>query len=335
MKKTTISIVMPVKNTAQFLEECLDSIISQTRNDWELLAVNDHSTDASLDVLTRYAEKDARIKVFNNKGNGIIPALQLAYSKSSGNLITRMDSDDIMKPDKLQDLSADLEHNGEGHVALGLVKYFSEDGIRDGFARYETWLNGLIANGNNFTEIYKECVIPSPCWMMHRSDFDSCGGFNSEVYPEDYDLVFRWYQNNITCIANNKVLHLWRDYPTRTSRTDEHYADASFIEIKTNYFLKLDYNTAKNLVVWGAGKKGKFVAELLLKNNIPFQWVCDNPNKIGKDIYGQRLLSFTALNELENTQSIVTVANPKAQTEIKKFFTTKGEELITDYVLFC
>ena len=330
-----VSIVMPVKNTSIYLEECLTSILNQTYANWELIAVNDHSTDNSLEVLSSFSQKDKRIQVFNNNGKGIIDALKLAYSKSSGDFITRMDSDDIMSKNKLEVMVSQLQKNGKGHIALGLVKYFSKDGIGEGFSKYEAWLNGLTEQGTNFKEIYKECVIPSPCWMISRVDFDKCGSFNSEVYPEDYDLVFRFFQYGLKCLSSNDLLHLWRDYSTRTSRTDKHYADSSFIEIKTNYFLKLHFDKTKNLVVWGAGKKGKFVAELLLKNNIHFEWICDNPKKIGKDIYNQKMLPFTALDKMENTQSIVTVASPTAQEEIKNYFSERGQESMKDYFFFC
>lgn len=330
-----ISIVMPVKNTSLFLEECLNSILNQTYTHWELLAVNDHSTDNSFDILHNYSEKDNRIKVFDNDGKGIIDALSLAYKKSSGELITRMDSDDIMQLQKLELMHADLKQNGKGNIALGLVKYFSEEQLGEGFSKYESWLNTLTKKGNNFFEIYKECVVPSPCWMVWREDFDKCGGFNSDVYPEDYDLVFRFYRCGLKCLSSNNLLHLWRDYPTRTSRTDQHYGDSSFIEIKTNYFLKLHYDSSRNLVVWGAGKKGKFVAELLLKNDIPFQWICDNPKKIGKDIYNQKMLPFTALDEIENAQSIVTVASPSAKKEIENYFSDRKQLPMKDYYFFC
>ena len=117
--------------------------------------------------------------------------LKFAYSKSKGNYITRMDSDDIMVPEKLELMVNALQKSGDGHIALGQVSYFSKDGISDGYYSYEKWLNKLTRAGSNYSEIYKECVIPSPCWMVSRKDFDLCGGFNSDIYPEDYDLAFR------------------------------------------------------------------------------------------------------------------------------------------------
>ena len=326
---------MPVKNTSLFLAQCINSILDQSYQNWELLAVDDDSSDESLIILKSYAEKDQRVQVFTNNGKGIIDALRLAYSKSSGEFITRMDSDDIMTADKLKVLSTNLSTNGNGHIALGLVEYFSENDLGEGFKNYQNWLNSLIVNGTNFSEIYKECVIPSPCWMVYREDFEKCDALRPNRYPEDYDLTFRFYMNELKPIACNKILHHWRDYATRTSRTDENYADNTFISIKTDYFLSKEYDATKNLVVWGAGRKGKALAQILIKQNIHFSWICDNPKKIGKHIYDKEMLAINALENIENTQSIVTVANPKAQEEIKHYFEKLNQEAMKDYFFFC
>lgn len=334
MEKSLISIVMPVKNASHFLKECLDSILEQTYTNWELL-VDDSSTDDSLSILNNYAAKDHRIKVYSNNGVGIIDALHLAYTKSIGELITRMDADDIMSVDKLQVLSENLLKTGKGNIAVGMVKYFSENELGEGFKNYENWMNGLTLIGNNFSEIYKECVIPSPCWMVYREDLEKCDGFSPTRYPEDYDLTFRFYLSGLKPIPCDKVLHHWRDYPTRTSRTDEHYADNTFIAIKTHYFLKRELDHSKNLVLWGAGKKGKAVAQLLINQNIDFYWICDNPKKIGKQIYNKELLAFNDLDNIVNSQSIVTVANSNAQKEIVQYFEDRNQVSMKDFYFFC
>ena len=153
---------------------------------------------------------------------------------------------------------AGLDRNG-----LRPLRYsISSEGILgDGYQKYQDWLNYLSATGNNFTEIYKECVIPSPSWMMHRGDFDAIGGFKSHIYPEDYDLAFRMYKAAYKVMPCDQVIHRWRDYPTRTSRTDDNYADNRFLNIKVHYFLDIDYRPTQQLVLWGAGKKGKQIAQ--------------------------------------------------------------------------
>ncbi|EGV44904.2 glycosyltransferase family 2 protein [Bizionia argentinensis JUB59] len=335
MCETQISIVTPFKNTESFISECLRSIVNQTHTNWELVIVDDGSDDNSFKIVSEFAAKDKRIKLYENPGSGIIDALQFAFLKSSGNYITRMDSDDIMTPNRLKVMISSLKEYGKGHLTVGQVKYFRKDGISDGYAKYEIWLNNLTAKGSNYSEIYKECVIPSPCWMVHRDDFIACDGFNPNTYPEDYDLAFRFYKYNIKCIPCNETLHLWRDYSTRTSRTHQNYAENHFLELKVNYFLELDYNASKPLVLWGAGKKGKTVARLLQTQNIPFYWICDNPKKIGKDIYDNTLQATNYLETLRNPHCIITVANKKEQKNIKKYLSDLALKSAVDYFFYC
>lgn len=335
MQKPLVSILTPFKNTERFLSECLDSILQQTYTNWELLIVDDHSTDDSYSLVESYAKKDKRIKLLKNSGSGIIDALKLAYKTSSGTFITRMDSDDIMLPNKLEVLTTNLLEHGKKHVAVGLVEYFNANGVGPGYKSYETWLNALTKEGANYREIYKECVIPSPCWMIHREDLDACGAFNPNIYPEDYDLTFRFYKHGVLCIPCNEVIHKWRDYSTRTSRTHIHYAQNHFTALKVHHFLDIDYNSSKTMVIWGAGTKGKLMASLFLERNIPFEWICDNPKKIGKDIYGKQMLNFEALATIENPQSLITVANKEAQKEIRRYLKKLNLQPFKDYIFFC
>ena len=238
MQTPLISILVPFKNTESYLVECLDSILQQTYTNWELLL---WTMDPPMRVIKLYKttlNSDARIHLLRNDGSGIIEALRTGYKQAKGTLVTRMDSDDVMALNKLDQMQQSLVTHGEGHLALGSVRYFSEKGIGNGYKRYETWLNNLTSKGTNFNEIYKECVIPSPCWMVYKTDFDRCGGFTPNTYPEDYDLAFRFYKQGLKCIPSNEVLHHWRDYAVRTSRVDAHYAENSFLELKSQLLFR-------------------------------------------------------------------------------------------------
>ena len=335
MKKPLISILTPFKNTAPFLQECLDSIRAQSHDNWEVLMIDDHSSDSSYDLVENYAKNDSRIQLYKNRGNGIIDALRMAFSHSKGDYVTRMDSDDIMHPEKLEIMLTNLQEHGRQHVALGLVKYFGEERISEGYCQYEHWLNTLTKHGANYDEIYKECPIPSPCWMVHKDDLTLCDAFNPSRYPEDYDLTFRFYKHHMKCIPNQQVLHYWRDYKTRTSRIHFHYSQNYFLNIKLHYFLELDYDNSRALTVWGAGTKGKTVAKQLVQNKIPFVWIVDNPKKIGKRIYGCPLFDFNYLDQLQHPQSIITVANEDARRKIEVYFNAQNMRPMVDYFFFC
>ena len=331
MNNQRVSIITPVKNGAQFLVECLDSIVNQTHQNWELLIVNDSSTDETQSILEEYAQQDNRIVVSQNKGKGIIDALITGYEKSAGEFITRMDADDIMTPNKLELLTKKLIEKGKRYLATGFVNYFSETELGQGYFNYQEWLNGLSQTESNFDDIYKECVIPSPCWMVFREDFEASGGFNSNLYPEDYELTFRFYKQELKVVAVKEVIHHWRDYATRTSRTDSNYADNYFIQLKLNYFLELDYDNSRELELWGAGKKGKEVARFLIEKGIEFDWLSNNDKKIGKEVYGVILKDSISALEIGTPQILIAVGSMDYNREIKKALNSLNLKPNIDY----
>jgi glycosyltransferase involved in cell wall biosynthesis len=329
-----ISILMPVKNAGLFLKECLDSIINQTETNWELICINDHSSDNSEVILQEYSKLNDRIKTYDNNGHGIIEALRFAYSQSNGNLIHRMDADDLMPENKLEVLKQSLLKKGKGHIATAKVKYFFSKDISDGYLKYQDWLNNLVDNNNHWDEIYQECVIASPCWLIHKVDLDQCDAFNPNTYPEDYDLVFRFFKQGLKVIAIDEVLHLWRDHHNRTSRNDKKYQEASFFTLKLNYFLELNRDNNRPLVIWGAGTKGKQMAKLLNNKNIDYTWVSNNPNKHGKEIHNQIMKSYEVIMQTNNPQIIVTVAQRNAKVEIIKFLEGLSLKEYKDFYFF-
>ena len=336
---TELSILMPAKNSARFLRKTLDSILDQTEKNWELVAVNDGSTDKTSVYFSEYAQKDDRIKLFDNEcGTGIIPALRTAFRHSRGKYITRMDSDDLMVPDKLKIMRNLLKERGRGHIATGLVECFSDEGIQDGYRKYEKWLNGVILSDDPYSEVYKECVIQSSCWMVHREDLLQAGAFEPEIYPEDYDLCFRFYKNGFKPVADPEkgILHYWRDHPGRVSRNNPEYADQQFFDLKLKYFFELERDKSHELVLWGAGSKGKKLARKILDGHEKsFRWITDNPKKIGEKIYGVSLESTGAVANLCRYQIIVAVSSPEGNKNIVLYFKRSGLKKNRDYYFFC
>jgi glycosyltransferase involved in cell wall biosynthesis len=336
MEKSLVSIITPFKNTSLYIKECIDSIIQQDYQNWELICINDHSEDDSVEIVNDYVKKDSRITLIHSDGHGIIPAIQKAYPLSKGEFITRMDSDDRMPLDRISFQVNALNQSGRGYVSVGLIDYFCDSGeLAEGFKKYESWLNELTRKGENFKDVYKECVIPSPGFMIHRDDFEKCGRFDSVLYPEDYDLAFRMYQNKLKVLPCNKVLLHWRDYGIRTSRVDEKYTQAKLLDLRLHYFLKLDHVKNKVLLLWGASKKGKQIAKTLIQKEVNFQWICDNENKIGQVIYDKKLLPFEVIKTTPIFQSIVLVANPQDQQTIHQFMNELGHQPQRDYFFFC
>ena len=328
-----ISIVMPVKDTAPYLGACIFSILEQTFTDWELIAVNDDSSDNSLTILERFSKKDYRIKVFTNPTPGLLNALRFGYAQSSGELIHRMDSDDKMPLNKLQ-LMVDA-WLGKGNLITGGTEYFKVNGaVGDGFKRYDAWLREVARKQSHEIEMYKECVIPSNCWLVHREDFHSVGGFEPETFPEDYDLCFRFITGGLNIIGLDEILHLWRDREDRISRNWEVYRDNRFYKLKIDYFFKHSRKQDRPLVLWGAGKNGKDLAKLMLQNEKSFIWISNNDKKTGKDIYGIVLDEVKVLKSIDNPQIILAVASPEDQKEIAELMSQMSLEEGNHYWFF-
>ncbi len=326
---------MAARNTEQYLEDCLDSIRNQSYPNWELIVANDHSTDNSEAILDRYAREDRRIRIVQSEGLKLIPALQTAYKHVQGTLINRMDSDDKMPADKLESMYKTWRQHGRGTLVAGGTMHFVDEGeVGDGFRRYEAWLNEVASRSIHYQEIYRECVIPSHCWLIHRSDFDAVGAFNPLVYPEDYDLCFRFYKEGLKVVGMDKILHLWRDRSERISRTWDCYRDNRYFQLKVRYFYQLDRDRKRPLVVWGAGRNGKDLVRHIPEKESNLQWVCDNPAKIGKDIYGHRLHHFSSVKMLINPQILIVVTSPNARKSIRNILNQWGKEPVKDFWFF-
>lgn len=330
-----VSIIMAVKDTEPYLPACLDSILHQTYQNWELIAVNDHSTDRTPEILNEYAQKDSRVKVFHSERHKLIPTLKEGYQHVKGELINRMDSDDIMPLDKIEVLVREWLKYGKGTIIAGGTEHFVDEGeVGGGFRRYEKWLNEVANNSSHYREIYQECVIPSHCWVIHKDDFDTVGAFEPEVYPEDYDLCFRFYKEGLKVVGIDKILHHWRDRSNRISRTWEEYKDNRYFSMKLRYFYELDRDVNRPLVVWGAGRNGKDFAKLILEREDPFHWVCDNERKIGKDVYGIIMQDCNEIPSIENPQILIVVASPDDKKIIKNQLDTWGKKPMDDFWFF-
>ena len=172
-----VSIIMPFKNAADFVGACVESLRNQSFTQWELLAVNDHSTDAGPAIVRSFSANDRRVKVFENPRPGIIAALQTGLKYSQGSFISRMDADDLMPADRLQKMTQALASANQKTVVTGLVKYFSEQTLTPGYKKYERWLNQVQLTQSHRENIYRECVVASPNWIMRKKRLACHGRF--------------------------------------------------------------------------------------------------------------------------------------------------------------
>ena len=122
-----ISVIVPVYNTEQYLPRCIESILSQSFTDFELLLIDDGSTDGSGKICDAYAEKDNRIRVFHKENGGVSSARNMGLDEAKGEWVYFVDSDDELLHDGLQVLFDNT--NKEVDVVLAGFEEVSEEGV--------------------------------------------------------------------------------------------------------------------------------------------------------------------------------------------------------------
>lgn len=324
--KMVVSILLPFHNAAPWIVETILSIQHQSFKDWELIAVNDFSTDDSFQILQRLAENDSRIQLHQNTKKGIIPALQCALSEATGQFITRMDADDLMPENRLHLMVNRMVVLPEKSIVTGKVKYFSNSpdssrNVSEGYLSYEAWLNKCVENKDYYDHIYRECVVASPNWLARTEEIRASNIFSELNYPEDYDMTFRWMKNEFTIHGIDEVTLLWREHPDRTSRNSDVYDQKSFFNLKLRWFC--DLHELNSVAVLGAGAKGKLTAKFLMNRQLDFNWYDLDWAKYGAPIYGKTILDYTALKG----NKLLIAIYPKNKKPLLDYLTEKGFEI--------
>ncbi len=284
-----VSILLPCYNAGKYLDQCLESIHQQSYKDFELIIVDDGSTDQTSEILSNWAGKDDRFFISTIEHRGVIDASNLGLDKSSGEYIARMDADDTMHPDRLKKQVALLDTNPNIDICSCLVAPLGE--IREGFRLYMEWLNSLITDEDIRREIFVESPIANPTAMIRSHVIKKFGGYQDRGWPEDYDLYLRLYLAGHKFAKVPEVLLYWRDHPERLTRADSRYSLENFIRAKSNYIVPGPLKDRDAVIIWGAGMHGKRISKHLLRADVNIIAFVDiDPKKIGSTRRGRPII---------------------------------------------
>ena len=181
-----VSVLMPVYNGSRFLPAALASVLGQTFGDFELIAIDDGSTDESSRILQELAAHDPRIRLVRQDNQGIVASLNRALSLARAPLVARMDADDISRPGRFAKQVAYLAHHPEIAVISGAMDMIDENDVylrTDAFPTLPESVASELA--------YRSCVS-HPAAMARTAILRSVGGYRTNAqYAEDYDLWLR------------------------------------------------------------------------------------------------------------------------------------------------
>lgn len=239
-RKPIISVVLPVYNSKPYLEDCLESIFAQTFKDFEVIAVDDASTDGSYGILLKYAKRFKNMQVFrNNENKGVSETAKKAIAHSRGDYLARMDADDICAPDRLEKQLKFLRKNKKTVAVGGQCLIIDENNNVIGKKTFPTDFESI------YKYIFEFIAVQQPTLMIARNKLPKnfvyyVDGMNTAEEVElffklflygqvenlpDIVLMYRRHSNNtsmnnikktfmLTLIARIKAIYRYNYKPT-------------------------------------------------------------------------------------------------------------------------
>ncbi|MCH2233035.1 MAG: glycosyltransferase [Crocinitomicaceae bacterium] len=187
-----ISIISPVYNCENFLDTTINSVINQTYKNWELILVNDGSTDSSAKIIQSYLEKDTRIILISKENGGQASARNFGLKKAKGEWITFIDADDIYLPNKLK-LQLKDQRKFNPDFLYGLGFYLTEKSKLCALEPYE-WITGQKSGKEFFKILFSSCLVNINTVLLSRDLINRVGYFDEDEVlrgTEDWDYWLR------------------------------------------------------------------------------------------------------------------------------------------------
>lgn len=333
MTLPAVSFLMPVRNEARYLPAALDSLYRQTCTDWELVVVDDGSTDETPAILAAAKAQDRRMRVLTIPGQGLVSALNEGLAACRAPLVARMDGDDIAHPRRLEFQTAYLNAHPDVGLLASSFRHFPRSGLRIGMLTYETWQNNLGCHDHIIRDLYVESPFVHPTVMLRRDELLSVGGYRDMGWAEDYDLWLRLIAGGTRCARLPQALLFWRDRPERATRSLPAYSAAAFRACKLHHLLNGFLRGIHGVTLVGAGREGRAWHRTLRERRIEVQrWVDVDPRKIGRVLHGAPVHAAGTFTIQNGERLLVTVGTRGAREQIRRWAQGAGLRDGTEYL---
>jgi len=309
MTTPLISVLLPVRDAGAYLDECMASLGRQTLDDFEVVAVDDGSTDGSAEALDFWAARDPRVRVVHREQEGLVATLNAGLEVCRAPFVARMDADDISHPRRFELQVAEMEDLPWVGVVSCLVRHFPWHGVGEGYRIYEGWLNSLSTPEAIGRERFVESPVAHPSVLVRREAYDVVGGYHDTEWAEDYDLWLRLLEARVSVSKVDRYLYFWREHTERLTRVDGRYSVENFLRCKAKYLLSGPLADCERVVVWGAGQTGRRLSKHLLRGGAPIEAFVDiDPEKIGGTLRERPIIDPDDLSMLMGSDTVILAA---------------------------
>lgn len=328
-----VSVLLPVRDAAATLPECLDSLARQTLREHEVVAVDDGSLDGSRELLLACARTDTRLRVLARPRAGLVEALNAGLAAARAPLLARMDADDVADPQRLELQLETLEADPALGVLGSRVRLLASPATSAGMRAYVAWSNALLDHEQIARDMLVESPLVHPSVMLRTDALRQLGGYHDHGGPEDYDLWLRALAAGLRFAKHRATLLAWRDAPTRLTRTDPRYAVERFRDLKLQALLTGPLRDGRPVVVWGAGPIGKGWGRALRARGVALDaFVEVAPRKLGQRIHGAPVVGVAAAAALGARLHLLAVGQPGARERMRGEARRRGLREGRDFV---
>ncbi|MBK9146974.1 MAG: glycosyltransferase [Flavobacteriales bacterium] len=254
MPRTTV--LLPFRNAYDTLDAAIASIAQQAYPDWNMLLVDNASTDESHGVAKRWVDRDARITLLHESRIGIAHALNTGLNHAEGVYIARMDADDISHPERLAKQVTWLDANPEVGVLGTRTAFSSTVEESRGMRAFVDWQNRIITPHEHYVKRFVDAPLAHPTVMFRRARVELHGGYDTGPLPEDHELWLRWMDAGVRFAKLPEELLTWNDHAHRLSRTHANYSVDAFFRTKVKWLAKWMKRTVNGRPVIIAGTSG-------------------------------------------------------------------------------
>ena len=286
-----ISIIVPVFNAQNYIEKCIKSIICQTYIDWELLLVDDGSTDSSYEICKKYINK--KINVFHKNNGGVSSARNYGLKKSKGDYIVFIDADDYVDKNYLKNLYDNIRDNDL--VVSGYKEVYSNGKVnKRNFGKKDMTMEYI---KNKFDELYLSNFLNSPFNKLYKKSLINCTFNENQILGEDLLFNLQYIKNCKHIISINNT-----DYNyviNNTSATNKYNSKA----IYNLLFIKKELeNMCKKMNYYENGS----INEIFLKNICGcIQLLLESDNKYNYKVNELKSIKY----EIKNQNIYISKAN--------------------------
>lgn len=210
-RQSKVSVIIPVYNIQNYLKKCIDSVVSQTLKDLEVIIVNDGSTDASLEIAEQYAASDHRIEIYNQKNKGLGAARNTGLAKATGEYVFFLDGDDYVDCNAFASLYEYACQNDLDIVVFGYKRIDENDNV----IAEPNFGEGIRGKNEAFSDALSFKFSPSVTNKLYRRKLFSQHdvSFPENFLHEDIPVTYRlfWYANRVGSLSQSYYYWLQRD----------------------------------------------------------------------------------------------------------------------------